>query len=748
MSKKTGKGTRGRHGRGRRASAGASRPPRPATRVPRVPSQWRAFAIVFGIALAARLLVVAQLSDLPIVRTPRLDSLEYLQWAREIAFGTAGWPAYPAHAPGYSFFLAAVLRSSGDSLHAVRLAQSVLGALTCALVAALATRWFSLPAGIAAGLLVAVYGPLVLVDSSILAEGLLVFLLVLALWVVSRRSSMDAALAGGVVLGLAALVRPTGLAALPAVAAPFLASHTSAPRKWARIGLLTAACAVTVAPAVLQNWRTTGSPMLQGYGGMNFYLGNAPSGDGLPRARLGGGWDALDREAARAGYAKPADQDRYYLGKGLREIRDAPVKYAALVGSKLTWLLQADEVRDSHSYYFFTAQSAFLRYLPAYGVLLSLAACGLAWSVVRRRLPWLPVLYLLGMAGTCLLLVVGSRYRMPLVPVLAVFAGYGVASCAADLSQMRRGAAEGYPNAVRRLLWCAVLTLVVFAFAHLRSHAPSHNLAEEWAFTGAALTSERKVADAEEAYRRALAADPRSGFAWDGLGLLYFDQGRLGEAQQALLKALSADPENSQAHAHLGLVHERAGSPREAIEEFRRALSISPGNQLMTKALARVLLSTGVTAEAGPLYRQLVAADPDDASSHLGLAWVEGSQGHAAAGASHAAKAAQLEPANPQAWLLLSRLAAEAGDFAQADSAVDRARQLLGTDSLEVTLASVLIMTAKGRYNDADRELRAVLSKYPTLDVAADLFLENAGRRGSRAEAERFLATVQATIKR
>lgn len=65
-------------------------------------------------------------------------------------------------------------------------------------------------------------------------------------------------------------------------------------------------------------------------------------------------------------------------------------------------------------------------------------------------------------------------------------------------------------------------TIVV---SHTLSDPRNHNLAEEWAFTGSSLVTERNLSGAETAYRRALALDSNSALAWDGLGLVYYNSG-------------------------------------------------------------------------------------------------------------------------------------------------------------------------------------------------------------------------------
>ena len=131
------------------------------------------------------------------------------------------------------------------------------------------------------------------------------------------------------------------------------------------------------APVAIANWRISGIPMIQAYGGMNVYLGNRPAGDGGARARLGGEWDRLEGEASRHA-ATREEQDHYYVSKALAEISERPVAYAGLLVSKAVWTLQDEELRDTHSYYFFVEQWPLLRWLPTFGWLMGLAVIGIS----------------------------------------------------------------------------------------------------------------------------------------------------------------------------------------------------------------------------------------------------------------------------------------------------------------------------------------------------------------------------------
>jgi tetratricopeptide (TPR) repeat protein len=559
---------------------------------------------------------------LPLVRTPRLDSAEYLAWAQRLATGDWSWPAVAQHAPGYPIFLAALLAIGPGSLTGALVVQALLGAATAALVAMIARRVASDRAGWIAGLLYALYGPAVYVETTVLAEGLLLFLLVLALWLLSMEPLDRLHAAGaGAALAAATIVRPTAL--VIAVALLLI------PRRKLEFIL---AFSIVLLPFLIKNWTTSGTLSLQGYGGLNVYIGNSPLHDGRATFRLGGGWDALNSEALRAGIVDPRAQDRYYLTKTAREIADRPAGYLKLIARKALWMIQSEEARDSHSYYFFAEQSPVLRVLPGWLIVFPLALAG-----PRRLRTGVLVFYTLAAAATVIFLVVGTRYRMPVVPALAIFAGIGV-----DAVMAAAAAREWRTVAIDAAV---VVTAVT---ASLLLHDPrNRNVAEEWAFTGSSLVTERRLDEAEPAYRRAIALDSRSGLAWDGLGLALYDANRLSEAHAALERALDIDAENGRARFHLALVDDREGRTKNAAEGYERALTLSPYDADITAHLADARRKLAVELGMGGRTRE--ARD-------------------------EMRRVVELAPSNGEAWLDLCLLSLDLRDLTAATDALQRAR--------------------------------------------------------------------------
>lgn len=522
---------------------------------------------IFLVALALRVAAASVLGDLPISRTPQLDSAAYVSWARALVANPAFWPAYPEHAPGYPLFIASVLGILGGSLMAVRVVQAVLGAIGCVLTARVAARTLTPGAFLPAGLLQAVYAPLVYIDTALLAESLLIFLLMLLLDRTTSARAPKHWLLAGLILGLAIVVRPTALVLFPAFAI-VIALREPRPAALRHAAALLAGTFLITLPAVAQNWRVTGVPLVQAYGGMNLYLGNRPSGSGMASARLGGEWDSLEGEASRAGVARN-DQDAYYVRQTLDEIADRPGQYAALLGSKLVWAFQDEELRDTHSYYFFEGSLPWLGWLPGFGVAAALAVIGL-WSAFAqartdRSGVWWLAAYLGAMLVSVVFLVVGTRYRMPIVPAVIAFAGAG-AAFAVDRVRARDWRSVGV---------LAIVFLVALAGVNARTHAASRNPAEEYALTGLSLLQENNTAGAEATVRAAIGMDDSS-FAWDVLGMVLLRRELRRDALDAFQRAIQLNERNATAWVHLGLAHEFLGNGRAAVAAYQKALSITP----------------------------------------------------------------------------------------------------------------------------------------------------------------------------
>mgnify|MGYP000716510643 CR=1 FL=1 len=62
-------------------------------------------------------------------------------------------------------------------------------------------------------------------------------------------------------------------------------------------------------------------------------------------------------------------------------------------------------------------------------------------------------------------------------------------------------------------------------------------------------------------------------------GIALYNQGRYAQAVEAFRKAIQADPRFSRAYAWLGLAYVKLNQPRPALEAFRKVVEIVPNSE-------------------------------------------------------------------------------------------------------------------------------------------------------------------------
>jgi tetratricopeptide (TPR) repeat protein len=114
---------------------------------------------------------------------------------------------------------------------------------------------------------------------------------------------------------------------------------------------------------------------------------------------------------------------------------------------------------------------------------------------------------------------------------------------------------------------------------------------------------------AEAAYRRLLARDPKSPQANAGLAHLLIAQKKFPEAETLLRAALEQTPDDLALNAQLATVLAAEDKP-EAIPLLQKLHTDHPQDAAITRMLAEVLTEAGEFADSDALYTQLIAAAP------------------------------------------------------------------------------------------------------------------------------------------
>jgi 4-amino-4-deoxy-L-arabinose transferase-like glycosyltransferase len=397
----------------------------------------RWFAIAVVLALAGRLaFALLYWVDKPLT----IDAAEYLMLAENLRTGEGLAYDEGEHrlmrSPGYPVFLAVVL-SVWNSLTAVKIAQSMLGALGVLLVAALARRLAGTRAAIAAAFAAALYPPLVWMPAEMLSETLFMVVALsaaLLLWgrldalrqtaAAARRRVLDwPSLGIGGLIGVAVLVRPEMLFFVGPMAA-FLAIR----RLWTAAAALVLGTILVVAPWTASNYARYGELILvTSRGGPNFWMGNSAlstgDGDVGSNLELNVAYRALGRESAGL---SPSETERVFYREAFAWMRAHPFEWLLLELKKLFYFwVPIGPSYSSHSIRYWVGHAA------SYLALLPFALAGFL-RIVRQ--PDQPVV-LWGLAGSALLTALVffplPRYRVPVFdPVMIV--------CAASLLRHER----------------------------------------------------------------------------------------------------------------------------------------------------------------------------------------------------------------------------------------------------------------------------------------------------------------------
>ena len=551
------------------------------------------FVFVAAVAFCVRALYLAQARDAPLFEHLVVDGRAYWAWAGRILSGE-GTDRVFYQAPLYPYFLAGVRAIVGDSLLGVRVVQAALGSVACGLVFLVGRVAFCRRAGVVASLVLALYAPSVFLETQIQKGVLTFFLTALVLVAVARAHRFPSPLRQGLVgfsIGLLALTREEAILFLPVWAAwSWRSSCGSLPRS-RRAGLcaLALGCTLPLAPVAWHNWRASGTFVLvTAQAGPNFYIGNNPTAEGFYAPLRDGRGDArYERgdaeqlaEIAVGRELSPGEVSRFWFARALRFIREEPAAWFKLLGRKALLLVNAHEIGDAESQVFYERYAPLLAALAAmlhFGVLLPVAVGG-AWLAWRSRPSSRPLLLLaLTQAAAVVAFYVFARYRYPLVPVCALFAGQWVVDA---FDAIRRRAAGG-------MVAATVLVALVAVPANWPLLSEEQELAVSHANAAAALLDAGDADGFLEHSRRAMALGSHQ--ARVNLGVALARAGRAEEAAREFLVALAAAPDDPRLLKRLGTALGEADRWEEAVFHLRRSYDLFPDDPETASNLAYAL---------------------------------------------------------------------------------------------------------------------------------------------------------------
>ncbi|HEU4401271.1 MAG TPA: tetratricopeptide repeat protein [Candidatus Polarisedimenticolia bacterium] len=709
--------------------------------------EWAQVAALALLALALRLLYVWQVHSTTLVVPEELDPALYYNWAKEIAAGDWLGKGPFVQSPLYAYLLGLMMKIIGTSVSRILVLQSFVGCGTVLLTYLAGRRLFGRRSGLLAGLLLALYGPFIFYEGMVMKTFLSPFLTILLVILLDRAreraeggavdgtpASTTAAGAGrafalaGVVYGLLTLDRDNFILLAPVLAALAMvlggggAIRSAPTRRGVRAaGAFALGAVLVVAPVTLRNWAVAHELVLLTTGGGEvFFIGNNEDANGLyvppafvrpdPKYEHD---DFIARASEISGRTlTPMQSSWFWFREGAKFIVGEPLAWARLLGLKMLHFWNYYELPDNLDYSIMQMFSPLLgRWLnvslppPGMGTLWlpgrggwaptrlhlfatfgTLAPLGLLGLYLTRR-SWrrlLPLYVLLfGYMATVMLFFNFSRFRVPIVPILALFAAESLAALGRlagrlwDLAAAYAGRAADVGGRARALLptpgHAVVVALFVVVLLLVNVEQPR----------GAVPAIEQALVVGNAYYYQ---SEPEKALQSYMTGLLLLGEGPPGPEGEALLRRLGPGVTGEALRKELEVESIARGPQFKGIH-----LGIHHGIGIALLMQAQTLLGRGRRAEALPLidraivqFQEALKLAPAYLLSIRKLARAYILKGDSATGIEWLNKGVDLWPEDFPIRLEIAEALYDHGDYEPALRNLDEARLYdKGLDDLE-----------------------------------------------------------------
>ncbi|MFH1038853.1 MAG: tetratricopeptide repeat protein, partial [PVC group bacterium] len=343
-----------------------------------------------------------------------------------------------------------------------------------------------------------------------------------------------------------------------------------------------------------------------------------------------------------------------------------------------------------------------------FGVIAPLSLLGmiLGWGGRRRLL--LLYFFIGGYVFSTMLYFVNSRYRLPLVPFLLLFAGYSFYWWRERIRQKR------WNKIIISLP--ALLLLVVWVNPGLITEPRFVlNLGAGHNHLGTYYSQQGDMDRARAEFEKALQLEPYRPEAHYNLANILFKLGDLSAAEKAYEEAIRRNPFYESAHLALAMLYEQRGEEEKARQKYREIIQNLPSSTRAYLGLSKLLIANGRAEEAVEILNKAVSISPDlpefylflgaaheksgdptaavaalekgtksvpgDGRLHLELGWRLGAlPAERERSLFHLQEAVRLMPENAVAYLLLGDFYYRSGDRAGARRAWLTARELKPDD--------------------------------------------------------------------
>jgi len=662
--------------------------------------------IIFFAALILRLLYLYQIQDSPFLNYPQIDALWHHLWAQSIASGNIIGDEVFFRAPLYPYFLGLIYSIFGDGPIAPRVIQSILGSLSCVLIYFIALRLLNRRTALTAGFISVFYSILIYFDNELLITSLFIFLTLLFFYIAlnaGTTSSKKRLYLIGLIIGLAAIARPTILIFLP-VLAIFLFFYKVQPVrakiKLIGIAILFAGLLTVILPVTIRNFAVGHDLVLISYqGGVNFWIGNNEEADGKT-AGAPGQFKAYGRYEDNVKYSaervaemdtgremKPSELSSYWYSRGFKFILGNPGQAMKLILTKLYFSWNAYEIESNRNLYAQREHSSLLSillwhnivgfpfgllapltivgiilafknwkrgYLLLMGFVFSYQVILLAFFVTARfRAPMLPFLIIL--AALTIDYVIRNRKHIPKLITPAIIFTLALIACNTTLFGVKPGeeSRTQQSKAAIFLRQNQVDSAIVYARKAIEENPDDP---AGYDFLGTAYEMAGEHQQAIEAFSKAADLNRGDAFARTHLGYNYYQLGELERAAIQYTIALDIDSTIVDAYLYLGNVSRDLGRHGQALDVFERGYQYASDNVVFLNSYAIVLRESGSEEKAIEILERAVELDRQYLPAHTNLANMYFQGGQPVRAEAMYKRALEIDPDDIQTNLNLAQL--------------------------------------------------------------------------------------------
>jgi len=575
---------------------------------------------VFVAVLLIRLFVLGRLAGSAFLLPTHGDMHFYDDWAQKIVGGQFTDHHAFYGLPGYAYLLAGLYKLCGYNPYVPELLQAVLDAGTALLLYKICVALVPQPnggrgqiVGLIAAAAWAFCVPAQTYSAVLMPTAWFIFVFWFILWrIIKNQRAPDwwEALLLGLLVGLTATAIATILFLIPLLVCAIGLKPAVPTRSHFRIvgcALVLLGVVIGTSPCWLHNYFIARDRVfLSAHSGINFWIGNNPDASGYPRfppgLRAGQAamlQDSIDVAESAAGHAlKRGEVSSYWSAKARDYIAQHPLAWLRLLGLKLRNFWSAFQYDDLSIITSFREQGVTTPGIY-FGLLAALAlpAMALTWYAAPLG-RWIVAAIFLQMVAL-LPVFTTERYRLVIVPGLAIFAALGLLDFFNKLASGKFWPVLAYTalliastlfvswpqhnpslwaldayNSGWQALESENLPLAERKLELARAYVPDN--AEINFALGNLKLAQNDSAAAQLFYRAVLDLDPKHKGAFNNLGVIALEASQFGEAERWFRHAENIDPRSAKTHFLLAKTLLKENDPAAAMAEIETALRLKP----------------------------------------------------------------------------------------------------------------------------------------------------------------------------